>query len=1045
MKKLLFILFAFIAFNVQAQVDVYTVRGRYVVQADGSFVIGANKDTLRASTQMSEGDTVIVTKEYLDSVTTGGDTTKLTNHIADGTIHYEQSAISIPASQISNFDTEVGNNPTVVSNTAKRTYPLADENKLKDIESGAEVNVNADWDATSGDAYIFNKPTIPTDYWKYTIGGAKTDLNLYSTSGTYLLPASALTNAPNTSASANKYLIVYAGLSDGYVYQQYIDYQTSNMWFRVEKASVWGAWRQTYDSGNINLSTVDFAAKDITASGNVTGLNLSGTNTGDQTIPTTLPTSSTLDDVLGNGNTSTKGISAGGLTSLSDDEALITLRTNEYANTGLLNRLSFYYSSPTRAMEIQTHGHGYGYTDYMEIGSYHNSDVFVPTIRIENSNYGGGVNVSNDLEVGGTVTAGGSSEIGGWVTDNSYAYFSNVGLNTSTDYALIQSDFGRTQINSSAGQDLRFRQGNVDRLVFDGTTGNATFSNDLDVGGTVGIYPNTTSNEGIELSSTYSALNTSSRIAMWENTNKLYGGGMYYDAVGNSFNLWVRNNAATDNNVLSFVRATGNATFSSDLEVGGSQSISNDLEVEGDVTATNYWGANKKSFNVNWDNSAIRYYKIATLPATNSSTGDGVKIVLNTLTSSVGGKGTMTLGIGNRSGVWYVKSYTQKPTWSVKIYGQDVYIVPNDLNYRTMSVTYEQYGWTSYPAILYDDPQASYTAPTGTLRFDSNDENTYPVNDDFNTGDLSAVDGNFSGNVAVSKASPSMSVLAPTEAGYSLFKIGNTNHNGGLTYVNTTGLLTLYGSSYSTGGVNITANYYPGNFVKVDYQGVHLGGAVYDGSSSKGTNGQVLSTTGTSTKWIDMTGGGGGSIVSVAAGNGMNFGTITTSGSVSLATPLSITATSTNNSGNVGTGHSHYISGLTTSEFASSNISQWTNNSGYITGVDLTATGITSSSFTLNSSEGTGLLFQSADLTFSGTSGTIALGIGNGVVGLAKLASDAKTNLGKSTSTSSTTGNTTSITSSTGTNTSFFWVGTQTQYNALSSYDDELIYLIEEE
>ena len=34
--------------------------------------------------------------------------------------------------------------------------------KLDGIESGAEVNVNADWDSVSGDSEILNKPTIPS-------------------------------------------------------------------------------------------------------------------------------------------------------------------------------------------------------------------------------------------------------------------------------------------------------------------------------------------------------------------------------------------------------------------------------------------------------------------------------------------------------------------------------------------------------------------------------------------------------------------------------------------------------------------------------------------------------------------------------------------------------------------------------------------------------------------------------------------------------------------------------------------------------------------
>ena len=41
-------------------------------------------------------------------------------------------------------------------------YTTAEKNKLAGIATGAEVNVNADWNATSGDAQILNKPTIPT-------------------------------------------------------------------------------------------------------------------------------------------------------------------------------------------------------------------------------------------------------------------------------------------------------------------------------------------------------------------------------------------------------------------------------------------------------------------------------------------------------------------------------------------------------------------------------------------------------------------------------------------------------------------------------------------------------------------------------------------------------------------------------------------------------------------------------------------------------------------------------------------------------------------
>jgi hypothetical protein len=41
-------------------------------------------------------------------------------------------------------------------------YTTTEKSKLAGIASGAEVNVNADWNAVSGDAQILNKPTIPT-------------------------------------------------------------------------------------------------------------------------------------------------------------------------------------------------------------------------------------------------------------------------------------------------------------------------------------------------------------------------------------------------------------------------------------------------------------------------------------------------------------------------------------------------------------------------------------------------------------------------------------------------------------------------------------------------------------------------------------------------------------------------------------------------------------------------------------------------------------------------------------------------------------------
>lgn len=51
--------------------------------------------------------------------------------------------------------------PTSTTALAGLMLP-SDKTKLNGIAAGAEVNVNADWNATEGDALILNKPTIPT-------------------------------------------------------------------------------------------------------------------------------------------------------------------------------------------------------------------------------------------------------------------------------------------------------------------------------------------------------------------------------------------------------------------------------------------------------------------------------------------------------------------------------------------------------------------------------------------------------------------------------------------------------------------------------------------------------------------------------------------------------------------------------------------------------------------------------------------------------------------------------------------------------------------
>jgi hypothetical protein len=82
---------------------------------------------------------------------------------------------------------------------SEEDFTMAEKNKLAGIEAGAEVNVNADWNATTGDAQILNKPTIPDVTLLVPYTGAVADVDL----GTHKLTAKDLVvNHPSGSGDA---------------------------------------------------------------------------------------------------------------------------------------------------------------------------------------------------------------------------------------------------------------------------------------------------------------------------------------------------------------------------------------------------------------------------------------------------------------------------------------------------------------------------------------------------------------------------------------------------------------------------------------------------------------------------------------------------------------------------------------------------------------------------------------------------------------------------------------------------------------------------
>lgn len=121
----------------------------------------------------------ILTKDNIEAVLTG----TITSHNHDDVyikdapsdskqyVRYNGEWSSIDFSS-ANFATKEELNTKVDKVEGKvlstNDYTTEEKNKLAGIAAGAEVNVNADWNATEGDALILNKPTIPSNVSELT-------------------------------------------------------------------------------------------------------------------------------------------------------------------------------------------------------------------------------------------------------------------------------------------------------------------------------------------------------------------------------------------------------------------------------------------------------------------------------------------------------------------------------------------------------------------------------------------------------------------------------------------------------------------------------------------------------------------------------------------------------------------------------------------------------------------------------------------------------------------------------------------------------------
>jgi Cu/Ag efflux protein CusF len=78
----------------------------------------------------------------------------------------------------SSGDAQILNKPSNVTTSVDGFMSATDKTKLNGIATGAEVNVNADWNATTGDAQILNKPSnVTTSVDGFMSATDKTKLN----------------------------------------------------------------------------------------------------------------------------------------------------------------------------------------------------------------------------------------------------------------------------------------------------------------------------------------------------------------------------------------------------------------------------------------------------------------------------------------------------------------------------------------------------------------------------------------------------------------------------------------------------------------------------------------------------------------------------------------------------------------------------------------------------------------------------------------------------------------------------------------------------
>lgn len=132
----------------------------YHTTARVNAVIGASSVTALTDVTSAGSGAIITTAERskLAGIAAGAEV----NVNADWTAATGDAAILNKPTIPTELGDLGGNADEIADGQTNKFFTDAERTKLSGIATGAEVNVNADWDAVSGDAQILNKPSIPS-------------------------------------------------------------------------------------------------------------------------------------------------------------------------------------------------------------------------------------------------------------------------------------------------------------------------------------------------------------------------------------------------------------------------------------------------------------------------------------------------------------------------------------------------------------------------------------------------------------------------------------------------------------------------------------------------------------------------------------------------------------------------------------------------------------------------------------------------------------------------------------------------------------------